>query len=121
MICAILIVVLPTLRLNSLSSNKSSSSFNLVNSIESFFGEFSALGKDSFIYKNFDSSNYWYGRNYLNIFTSFIPKIEFLLLPKIEKKAKQSLFVIILDLDRDGSPGCEAWNSGFENSEQTPC
>lgn len=72
-ICAILIVVLPTLRLNSLSSNKSSSSFNLVNSIESFFGEFSALGKDSFIYKNFDSSNYWYGRNYLNIFTSFIP------------------------------------------------
>ena len=73
-----IIVVLPSLR--TLSSGGSSinysdvkSSINSSNFFEDLANEFSAVGRDTFVYNYFGNNNYWLGKNYLNLFSALVP------------------------------------------------
>ena len=45
-----------------------------LDSVNSIFREFSYLTGDMYTFENFDLSNYWGGKVYLNIFTQWIPR-----------------------------------------------
>lgn len=63
-----LIVILPMLRQGqSLGFNKNTNIFS------SIFDEFSYVGRDTYVYDHFNSSNFWHGGNYKGLITAFIP------------------------------------------------
>lgn len=73
-----IIVVLPLLRV--MSSGNSSVDYknlrldlNIFNSIGVMLEELSTVKTDTFVYNYFNSSNYWHGANFLNLFTIAIP------------------------------------------------
>ena len=47
--------------------------YSFKNNLSNIFDELSCVGKDSFVYDNIRINDYWWGRNYLNLFTAFIP------------------------------------------------
>jgi oligosaccharide repeat unit polymerase len=41
--------------------------------VSDFFSEFSYVGRDTFVYQYFSTHEHWFGKNYVSLFTSFIP------------------------------------------------
>lgn len=75
---AAVIVILPLLR--KMSSGYSSIDYSnlqihisIFDSIGSVLEELSTVKIDTFVYNNFNSSNYWHGANFLNLFVAWIP------------------------------------------------
>ena len=78
LLAATIIVLLPVLR--KMSSGYSSLDYqnleldiDVFDSIGSVFEELSTVKIDTYVYNHFNSSNYWYGANFLNLFVAWIP------------------------------------------------
>ena len=68
---AIVIVILPRIRA---SFYNSSSNISGGNFISEFFDQFTYVGRDTFVYNLFGRKyDFWYGKSYQGLFTSFIP------------------------------------------------
>lgn len=83
---AIFIVVIPVFR-----AETGFSDFSFVNTVQSglksitnIFVELSYTSRDSFVYKNYNLSNYWYGSNIINLLSAPLPSTIFKWKPPVD-------------------------------------
>lgn len=71
---AIMIVVLPVIRSGGFEEQANElNEISISEGIQDIATRFSMVGRDVFVYRYFNFSNYWLGRSYLNLPVSFIP------------------------------------------------
>ena len=103
LLCAFLVVILPTIRNTTYESDISEVDIKEVLKNNNLFDEFSYLGRDTFIFNTFNVDNYWLGANFLNLAVGAIPSRVFLDKPALD----------------DGVYICN-WMYGYEVSPTTP-
>lgn len=76
----VIIVVLPIIRVSNYDDSQNGGSL-----IWHFFDQFTIVGRDTFVYNTFGKSqNFWLGKSYLGLFTSFIPSSIFASKPPVD-------------------------------------
>lgn len=77
-LCILILVLMPKLRTSSYTdpnrfdglTGRYASDKNFINEVTD---EFSVVGRDAYVYENFDYNNFWYGKSFKGLLTAFIP------------------------------------------------
>lgn len=104
----LIIVILPEFR----DASKGYSHTDSSGFLNKIFDEFSNVGRDTFVYEYFNSNNYWFGRNFLNIFVGWIPSSIFVNKPPVD----DGMYLSNLILGYNVSPNQSANSLNFQSS-----